>query len=190
MYGFSLKSGAEHFNQLWTIKLIHFVLVRRCPIMNRQAHPPSEFIWSHKHLNILCFFLIFMLKLVWVSILKYCTHEMRAFSKALKSRKRGVGALCWTDRLCPSHPDAHSRLCKTRRMTWIFFFFLVLISSFFSILAVSWHSKQLKARRKYSFLQDKIIIVCLLSPIPPNPPFAGGHLCTFVSCNCVNVPVS
>lgn len=44
MYGFSLKSGAQHFNQLSTIKLIHFLLVRRCPIMNRQAHPLSEFI--------------------------------------------------------------------------------------------------------------------------------------------------
>lgn len=52
-----------------------------------------------------------MLKLVEVSILKYCTHEMRAFFQALKSRKMGAGALCLTDELCPSHADAHSGLC-------------------------------------------------------------------------------
>lgn len=35
-----------------------------------------------------------------------------------------------------------------------------------------------------------IVFVSLLSPVSQNPPFSGGHLCTFVSCNCVNVPVS
>lgn len=136
--------------------------------MDRQKHPPSEFIQSRKHWNILCFFWIFMLKLVWVSILKYCTHEMRAFSKALKSRKRGLGALCWTEKLCPSHSDAHSGLCKTRRMTWIFFFFFPSFDFIlFSILAVVWYFKPLEAQGKYSFMREKILFVSLLSPVPP-----------------------
>lgn len=145
-----------------------------------------------KHWNILCFFEYSCWNLFEFQFLKYCTHKMRAFSKALKSRKRGVGALCWIDKLCPSHSDAHSGLCKTRRMTWIFFLFcflVLILSFFFSTLAVGWHFKQLEAHRKYSFTQNKIVFVSLLSPIPPNPPFAGDHLCTFVSCNCVNVPV-
>lgn len=88
-----------------------------------------------KHWNILCFFEYSCWNWFEFQFLKYCTHKMRAFSKALKSRKRGVGALCWIDKLCPSHSDAHSGLCKTRRMTWIFFVcFLVLILSFFSLL--------------------------------------------------------
>lgn len=159
--------------------------------MDRQKHPPSEFIQSRKHWNILCFFWIFMLKLVWVSILKYCTHEMRAFSKALKSRKRGLGALCWTEKLCPSHSDAHSGLCKTRRMTWIFFFFfLVLILSFSLFWQLFGILNRLKLTGSTASCEKKSYLLVFYLPFPPNPPFVGGHLCTFVSCNCVNVPVS
>lgn len=78
-----------------------------------------------------------ILKLFWVSILKYCTHKMRAFSKALISRNSGLGA--HVEQTGPSHPDAHSSFVRQEEWLESFCFIYILIcfltSCFFGILS-------------------------------------------------------
>lgn len=68
-----------------------------------------------------------MWKLFRVSLLKYCTHEMRAFSKALI---QGSGRSC-TD-WGPAHSDAHSGF--GRQHEWLESFYLSLLLVLFGIL--------------------------------------------------------
>lgn len=114
-------------------------------------------------------------------MLKYCTHKMRAFFQGIEiQEKRGGSTLNrW---LCRSRPPSHSGLCKTRRKTWIFCFFSYYGFIILSPLAVVWYYKQLEAHRKYNFMWNKKLLA--FSPLIL---FHGGHSCTFVSCNCVNV---
>lgn len=103
------------------------------------------------------------------------------FSKALKSRKRGAGALWTGDCAAPALLRTVGFVRQEERLEFFVFFsyygFIIL-----SPLAVVWYYKQLEAHRKYNFMWNKKLLA--FSPLIL---FHGGHSCTFVSCNCVNV---
>lgn len=102
--------------------------------MDRQTHPPSEFIQSRKHWNILCFFWIFMLKLVWVSILKYCTHEMRAFFPRHWNPGKG-GWEHFVEQTSFVPPTLMRTAGFVRQEEWLEFFFFPIFNF---ILALLW----------------------------------------------------
>lgn len=104
------------------------------------------------------FLWIFMLKRFWISILKYCTHVMRALSTALKSRKR-----VWEHFV-----ELPALMCTVDFVRLEYFVFE------FSASAVGRHFEQLE--------WDLIFFPLNPSEISPS----GGHLCT-LSPTCANV---
>lgn len=140
MNGFILNSGAKHFKKIpfyWSGGVLPLTGTR----------PPSEIIISHKQWNILGFFLCSWWN-CFVSMLKYCTHKMRAFFQGIEiQEKRGGSTL--NRRLRRSRPDSHSRLCKTKKDLNFFSYFCFII---LSTLAVVWSYKQLETHRKCDFM--------------------------------------
>lgn len=73
---------------------------------------------------------------------------------------------------------------------FLFVCFLVLILSFSLLWQLVGILNSLRLTGSTALCETKSYLLVFYLPFSPDPPFAGGHLCTFVSCNCVNVPVS
>ena len=140
--------------------------------MDRQKHPPSEFIQSRKHWNILCFFFFFFEYSCWnlFEFLFWSTVLMKweLFPRHWNPGKGGWENFVEQKNFVP--PTLMRTAGFVRQEEWLEFFFFFFPSFdfiLFSILAVVWYFKPLEAHRKYGFRWKKILFVSLLSPVPP-----------------------
>lgn len=169
------------------MKQIQFLLVWRCPIMDRQTHPPSEFILSRKHRNILCFWIYSCWNLFEFPFWSTVLMKWELFPRHWNPGKGGWEHFVEQTNLVP--PTLMRTAGFVRQEEWLEFFFLVLIWSFSRLWQLVGILNSLRLTGSTASCKTKSYLL-IFYLVPPNHPFAGGHLCTFVSCNCVNVPVS
>ena len=173
---------------------MYLLLVRRCPVTHRKTHTLSELIQSQKHFKYFMLFLNIHAETC-LSFYFWSTVLMKweLFPRHWNPGKGGGEHLVEQTNLVPPTPMRTAGF--VRQEEWLeLLLFLVLILSFSLLwqLFGIWNSLRLTGSSA-STRTEWGVFVSLLSPAPPppqSPPFAGGHWCTFVSCNCVNVPVS
>lgn len=154
------------------------LILLRCPVMDTQTHHPTWFIhckhWIfYTFLNIhaeTCLSFYFEVLYSW----------NESFFQGIQIQEKGAGSTL-SNQLSPSHPDAHSRLCKTRRMTWICFLFFWFYPFLYLAVGIS-NSLRLTGSTASCKKRKNRVFVSPLSPLSPKSSlrwWSFMHFCEF-----------